>query len=90
MVADDFNGDGRIDLATAAPDGVSILLGNGDGTFQAAKPYSLGFSPTAIVAGDFSDNGILDLAAIGTPASGTGGELAILMGNGDGTFQPPR
>ncbi len=88
MVAADFNGDGRIDLATAAADGVSILLGNGDGTFQAAKPCSLGFSPIAIVAGYFSDNGILDLAAIGTPESGQGGELAILMGNGDGTFQP--
>ena len=88
MVADDFNGDGRIDLASAGPDGVSILLGNGDGTFQAATTYSLGFSPFAVVAGDFSDNGILDLAAIGTPESGQGGELAILMGNGDGTFQP--
>ena len=88
MVADDFNGDGRIDLAAAASNGVAILLGNGDGTFQTATTYSLGFSPTAIVAGDFSNDGILDLAAVGTPASGVGGgELAILMGNGDGTFR---
>ena len=39
------------------------------------------------MAGDFSNNGILDLAAIGTPGSGQGGELAILMGKGDGTFR---
>ncbi|MGO9924331.1 MAG: FG-GAP-like repeat-containing protein, partial [Isosphaeraceae bacterium] len=87
MVAGDFNGDGRIDLAAAAPDGVFVLLGNGDGTFQPATTYSLGFAPTDIVAGDFSNNGILDLAAIGTPGSGQGGELAILMGKGDGTFR---
>ncbi len=89
LATGDFNGDGRIDLATAAPDGVSIRLGNGDGTFQSATTYSLGFSPTAVVAGDFSDNNILDMAAVGTAASGPGGELAILMGNGDGTFRPP-
>ena len=87
MVAGDFNGDGRIDLAAAAPDGVSVLLGNGDGTFQPETTYSLGFAPTPSWPAISSSNGHLDLAVDGTPGSGQGGELAILLGNGDGTFR---
>src|SRR6266481_6798217 len=52
----DFNGDGKPDIAVAntGSDNVSILLGNGDGTFQPAVNYSAGCSPTAIAVGDFN------------------------------------
>ena len=65
IVAGDFNGDGRLDLAVANDNyngSVSVLLGNGDGTFQPQVTYAVGYAPQAIVAGDFTGNGILDLA----------------------------
>ena len=70
----------------ANPSGtVSILMGNGDGTFQLpAVSYDVDAGSSQIVAGDFSGNGILDLAV----ASADLGTVSILMGNGDGTFQP--
>lgn len=89
IVAGDFNGDGRLDLAVVnnLDDAVSVLLGNGDGTFDLAGNYAVGMAPAAIVAGNFTDDGHLDLAVLdeGDPA------VTVLLGNGDGTFrvQPP-
>ena len=92
IVAGDFTGDGRLDLAVAGSDGVQILLGNGDGTFQPQVAYAVGIVPVAMVAGDFSGDGRLDLALAGTdfssvPNSPTG-EVLVLRGNSEGTFQP--
>ena len=83
-MAGDFNGDGRLDLATAnSLDGtVSVLLGNGDGTFQPQVTYAEGSD--AIVAGDFNGDGRLDLAV----ANYKDNDVSVLLGNGDGTFQP--
>ncbi|MBI2479973.1 MAG: VCBS repeat-containing protein [Planctomycetia bacterium] len=55
----DFNTDGKIDLATAnvTGDNVSVLLGNGNGTFQAPVNYSVGDTPYAVAAGDFNGDG---------------------------------
>jgi hypothetical protein len=85
IVAGDFNGDGRTDLAVADEDGLSVLLGNGDGTFGPQTTYAVGSSPSAIVAGDFNGDGRTDLAV----ANAADGTVSVLLGNGDGTFQTP-
>jgi FG-GAP-like repeat/Abnormal spindle-like microcephaly-assoc'd, ASPM-SPD-2-Hydin len=82
LFAADFNNDGKLDLVVFQGEGmVSILLGNGDGTFQSPVNYTISFLssvPNPILSGDFNNDGKLDLV-IGN---------AILLGNGDGTFQP--
>ncbi len=81
----DFNGDGKPDLAVANRSGnnVSVLLGNGDGTFQAAVNYAAGTNPECVVTGDFNGDGNSDLAV----ANYSDNTLSVLLGNGDGTFQ---
>src|SRR4029077_12711914 len=59
-----------------------ILLGNGDGTFGAPTTIPVGNNPDAIVAGDFNNDGKLDLAV----ANSTDGTVTLLLGSGDGTF----
>ena len=85
----DFNGDGKIDIAVAnnGSGDVSILLGNGDGTFQPAVNFTAGNSPKAIAVGDFNGDGELDLAVEDESLVDT--SVSILLGNGDGTFQAP-
>ena len=86
----DFNGDGKVDVIIIGSAGASILLGNGDGTFQ--SPVSLnqnvGVSYTAAASTDLNEDGKLDLLLL-TPDFGSGATLAILLGNGNGTFQAP-
>jgi hypothetical protein len=84
----DFNGDGKLDIAVsnANDDTVSILLGNGDGTFQTPRTFPACGQAEFVAVGDFNGDGRLDLA-IGDAYTLPEG-AAILLGNGDGTFQP--
>ena len=94
VVVGDFNGDGIPDLAVAnlalfgGPSGVSVLLGNGDGTFQPARTFPAGSNPFSVAVGDFDGDGTPDLAVADFALfSGTPG-VSVLLGTGDGTFQP--
>ena len=89
----DFNGDGKPDIAVlnSGSNNVSILLNNGDGTFQTAKNFNAGGRFQTIVAADFNADGKLDLALF-QPGDGNSvvGAVSILFGNGDGTLQAPK
>lgn len=92
LAAGDFNGDGKQDLVVGSSysDGVFVLLGNGDGTFQAPVRYATGGNARSVAVADFNGDGRLDIAACG-PGLIDGSLLAsagVLLGNGNGTFQP--
>jgi len=80
----DFNDDGKPDLAVADSGGVEILLGNGDGTFTASSISVAGADYGSVAVGDFNGDGVPDLAFGSYSASGN--TVAVLLGNGDGTF----
>jgi hypothetical protein len=81
----DFNGDGKLDVAVVNGNAntVSVMLGNGDGTFQAKTDFATGSTPRGITVGHFTSSGNLDLAVTNF-ASNT---VSVLLGIGDGTFQ---
>ena len=85
----DINGDGKQDLVTSLynTDSVSVQLGNGDGTFQPATTtlISAGFGPAECHLVSLRGNGTLDLIV----GSFNLNEIAVLLGNGNGTFQDP-
>jgi hypothetical protein len=92
LAAGDFNGDGKLDLAVAygSANTVSVLLGNGDGTFQSTVPSDIGFSADFVAIADFNNDKKMDLLVStgnGDTSNPTPGSIAILLGNGDGTFQ---
>ena len=95
IVAADFNSDGKMDLAVANQNFgfLSVLLGNGNGTFQTEKITSGVYAAEALAVGDFNGDGKLDLAVTNCGIDNTCGDgndqVAILLGDGDGTFQPP-
>jgi hypothetical protein len=92
VAAADVNHDGNSDIVVAdsASDTVSVLLGNGDGTFQPAVSFPVPQNPTFVAVGDFNNDGKIDIATVnGSDATGYCDCVAVLLGNGDGTFQEP-
>src|SRR5262245_5587757 len=77
----DVNGDGVLDLAVANEGSatVSVLLGNGDGTFAAARNFAAGSFPRSVAVGDVNGDGVLDLAVANYIVNGT---VSVLLGNG--------
>ncbi len=89
LVVADFNGDGIEDLAVensnSSSGSISILLGNGDGTFNASTVVVSGIAlPADLVAADFNGDGIPDLAFVNGEAPSS---IVVLIGTGDGTFK---
>src|SRR2546427_402711 len=84
MGVEDFNGDGKPDLAVvnSFSNSVSVLLGTGAGTFQAALNYPVGSFPESMAVGDFNGDGKQDLAV-----ANDGGNVSVLLGTGAGSFQ---
>ena len=86
-IVTDLNNDGKSDLVAAYQSGgVSVYLGNGDGTFQDRVDYSIYASGAApdVVAADFNGDGNMDIAVVNNIPN----VILIAFGNGDGTLQP--
>ncbi|HEY0076328.1 MAG TPA: FG-GAP-like repeat-containing protein [Abditibacteriaceae bacterium] len=93
IASGDFNFDGKLDIATAnnvhqtlyyGSNGLSVLSGNGDGTFNAAVNYDVGTRPWDVVVADFNGDGKSDLAT----SNGGSNNVSLFFGDGTGAFAP--
>lgn len=82
----DANNNDDIVVSNTTGNTVSVLLGNGDGTFATQVPYNTGAYPYAVILDDFNNDGKLDIVAVNRGDFPVG-SVSLLLGNGDGTFQ---
>lgn len=89
LVVADLNGDGKLDVAFSNfyEPYVTVVLGNGDGSFQPPVDYPAGNFPSGLSVGDLNGDGKKDLVVANESESGT---VSVLLGNGNGTFQAPQ
>ena len=85
IVTGDFNGDGKPDLAISTPGQVAVLIGNADGTFQSGSPLAAGTQPVSMVTIDANGDGNADLVVLNLDSF----TVSVFLGNGDGSFQSP-
>jgi VCBS repeat protein len=90
LAAADLNRDGKVDLVSAndsgsdGPNTISVIRGNGNGTFQPRLDFPTGVNPRDVAIADLNGDGIRDIVT----ANMDDGSVSVLRGNGDGTFQP--
>jgi glucose/arabinose dehydrogenase len=89
----DLNGDGHLDLISAndGSDSLSVLIAEGGGLFASAVTYLPGKAPMSVAVADYDGDGIKDLAtanSAGYPSPLDTTSIGLLLGNGDGTFEP--
>ena len=85
LAVGDFNHDGKLDVATVGSSYLTVMLGNGDGTFT---PISNTTTADTIYLADLNKDGNLDLILFGLGGGNAQG-MSVEYGKGDGTFQSP-
>ena len=86
----DLNGDGVPDIVTAntSSNDISALLGNGDGSFQEQQRYPAGDGPISVAVADLNGDGDPDIVTANAGPVPGSNDVSVLLGNGDGSFQP--
>src|SRR5271163_2604546 len=84
VASGDFRGNGNLDLviANSAGNTISVLLSNGDGTYQPQVVYPTGGAPLGVAVADFNGDGFPDIAVTNSASK----SVRIFLGNGNGTF----